>query len=142
MPQYSPFLSAVFIRQMDASAGYYYQKISDQYDPITGIEYAEAVTDEIRRKVNSICLNPNLYAPYEFKSRDKTINDILNKLDWKSTTTRRFHNRLFFFVGKNRIYFSSLCGAGQNTDQLIVSDIDFEELGLLKPTGIDKEDRQ
>jgi hypothetical protein len=136
MSQYTPFLSSLFIRQMDSSAAYYFKEISTQYDHATGIKYSEAVIDEVRRTIHSICSNPDLYSSYRFKSSNPPLNDKLNQLDWKSTTTKRFHNRLFFIIDKNRIYFSTLYGAGQDTDHIIIEDVNFKELGLDKSVSM------
>ena len=132
MSQFIPFLSSTFIKQLDAAAEYIYRELSEQYSPQVGVEYADALTEEIRNEINNVCANPDKYPAYEFRSSSPLINERLNNLKWKSANTKRFHNRLFFFYEKSKVYFVCLYGSGQNTDHLILEDIDYKELGLEK----------
>ena len=133
MSKYIPFLSSTFIKQLDAAADYIFKEISEQYDSSVGVEYSEALINEIKGEINLICQNPSSYPPYEFQSSRPTLNDRLNQLNWKSANTNRFHLRLFFFYEKSRVFFVCLYGSGQNTDHLILEDIDYSELGLQNP---------
>lgn len=132
MSKYIPFLSSTFIKQLDAAAEYIYRELSEQYSSQVGVEFADALMEEIRDEINNVCAKPDIYLAYEFCSSSPVINERLNSFKWKSANTKRFHNRLFFFYEKSNIYFVCLYGSGQNTDHLIVEDIDYKELGLEK----------
>lgn len=133
MSKYTPFLSSTFIKQLDAAAEYIFRELSEQYDSSVGVNYSEALINEVKSEINLICDKPSSYPSYEFQSSSSFISSRLNQLNWKSANTRRFGLRLFFFYEESRIYFVSLYRSGQNTDHLLIDDINFSELGLGNP---------
>lgn len=60
MSKHIPFLSSRFIKQLDATAEYLYRELCEQYTPQVGVEYTEALTNEIRDEIQLICKSPDL----------------------------------------------------------------------------------